>query len=157
MTQKIKIKGKLVFVDVFLIEKDEVKDFSRVYVVVRNSDNKIALIYNSKRDVWGFPGGHSEEGESVYDTAMRECVEEIGFSIKNCESKYVLLNKLDNGEEKMQIICFAEIDKESKKFVDENESVSCVKFVDIKNIQEEMGNFDLWEGILQEYKKWRVN
>lgn len=33
-----------------------------------------------------FPGGHLEEGESIYDSAVREIKEETGYDIRNLES-----------------------------------------------------------------------
>ncbi|TDD72938.1 NUDIX domain-containing protein [Jiangella aurantiaca] len=31
-------------------------------------------------DVWDFPGGHVEDGETVVDTVRRECREELGIA-----------------------------------------------------------------------------
>jgi ADP-ribose pyrophosphatase YjhB (NUDIX family) len=157
-TKEIKIGEKAISVSIYSIEKDEsTKDFSRVYVVVADDEGKIALIYNSKRKIWGFPGGHSEEGETINETAQRECVEEIKYSIKDCEPKYALSNKLDDNKEETQIICFAKVDRESDEFVDENESVKEIKFVNVESVKEEIGNADLWEDILQGFKEWLSN
>lgn len=32
-------------------------------------------------DVWDFPGGHVEDGETVLDTVRRECREELGIDV----------------------------------------------------------------------------
>ncbi len=156
-TREIKIGEKIIPVSIYSIKEDEkVENFSRVYVVVADNEGKVALIYNSKRKIWGFPGGHPEEDETIKETAQRECVEEIKYSIKDCEPKFVLYNKLDDNKEETQIICFAKIDKESNEFVDENESVKEIKFVNVENVREKIGNADLWEDILQGFKDWLI-
>jgi ADP-ribose pyrophosphatase YjhB (NUDIX family) len=111
-TREIKIGEKIIPVSIYSIKEDEkVENFSRVYVVVADNEGKVALIYNSKRKIWGFPGGHPEEDETIKETAQRECVEEIKYSIKDCEPKFVLYNKQrDNGKLRY---CFARIDKDS--------------------------------------------
>lgn len=156
-TKKIKIGEKTLPVTIHSINKEDKINFSRVYIIASNNNGKIALIYNSKRNIWGFPGGHPEKNETVYETAQRECIEEIKYSIKNCEPKYVLSNKLDDETEEMQIICFAKINKKSNKFVDENESVNQIKFTKVENVLNEIGNADLWKEILQEYNQWIDN
>lgn len=37
---------------------------------------------------WGFPGGKQEEGESIFEAAMRECAEEIDARINFCDVLY---------------------------------------------------------------------
>ena len=39
-------------------------------------ENKLILIYNSKRDIWGLPGGTIEQGESLKEALSREILEE---------------------------------------------------------------------------------
>jgi 8-oxo-dGTP pyrophosphatase MutT (NUDIX family) len=44
----------------------------------------VLLLKRSKRvnhpDTWGLPAGHSENGEKPFQTACRECEEEIGIT-----------------------------------------------------------------------------
>jgi len=155
--KKIKIGSNTIPVSVYSIYENEKINFSRVYVIASDNNGDIALIYNSKRDIWGFPGGHPNENESFEKAAKRECVEEIKYSIKNCEARFVLSNKIDGQEEEFQIICFAKIDKKSTEFVDEDESVSEIKFVKTSDVQKEIGNEGLWEEIIQGYRDWLNN
>lgn len=38
------------------------------------------LLKNARHNTWGFPKGHSEEGESLIETARRETQEETGIT-----------------------------------------------------------------------------
>jgi len=142
-------------VTLYKIEEGEtLSSISRVYVLASNENNEVVLIFNEKRKIWGFPGGHTEENETVTQTAKRECIEEIKYSLKSCEPSYVLSNKLDDDTESLQVICFAKLGEPSNEFVDENESVKEVKFVPVENVLDELGNAALWNQILEKYKVW---
>lgn len=39
------------------------------------------LLRGSRHREWGFPKGHQEPGESLLDTALRECAEETGIGL----------------------------------------------------------------------------
>lgn len=56
---------------------------SRVRAIIIDQ-NKILLIKRVKPDLtyWVFPGGAVEKGESREEALIRECKEELGFSIK---------------------------------------------------------------------------
>lgn len=41
-------------------------------------DGSILLLKRAEDNMWGFPGGHIEEGEDAFQAAQRECVEEMG-------------------------------------------------------------------------------
>ena len=43
------------------------------------------LLENSKRSDWGFPKGHTEPGESLLHSALRECAEETGIALVSVE------------------------------------------------------------------------
>ena len=44
-------------------------------------DNEFFMIFNTKRNGWEMPGGHIEPGESVKDAAVREFMEESGYTV----------------------------------------------------------------------------
>ncbi len=152
---KVNIGTKEVIVGIYgLDNSDELKDLSRVYVVAVDADNNVPLIYNSKRDIWGFPGGHVEEGESIDKAALRESIEEIKKTITKCAYKFMLINKIDNEKEEKQIICFARVGEDSTDFKDENESVKQVIYTPISEIISKIGNEELWNVIIESLNEW---
>lgn len=140
-----------------LDDNDELLDISRVYVIARGASGNIPLIYNSKRDIWGFPGGHVEEGESVERAANRECIEEIQRSISNCTPRFLLLNKIDDKTEEKQIVCFANIEEKNDSLKDDNESVNRVEYLSFDEVKKRLGNLDLWDSILEDFSMWNLD
>lgn len=54
--------------------------------VLENSDEKILLHKRSDFNVWAFPGGGAEEGESAEECIIREVFEETGLKIIEYEA-----------------------------------------------------------------------
>lgn len=54
--------------------------------VLENSNGQLLLHKRSDFNVWAFPGGGAEEGESAEDCIVREVFEETGLRIKNYEA-----------------------------------------------------------------------
>ncbi|MCH7851089.1 MAG: NUDIX hydrolase [Nanoarchaeota archaeon] len=150
----VKFAGKTDNLSLHKIKNDERFDnLSRVYVIVGDDKNNLALIYNSKREMWGFPGGHSEEGESVKETAERECAEEINYTVTNIEQKYAFSYK-SGDKEQIHVLCFAKLGEEEHETFDEDESVSEVKFIPISEVAGKIDCGKIWKDIINEYKNW---
>ena len=49
---------------------------------LKNAQNKYLLVQHHKSDTWTLPGGHIEEGESLYKALKREIKEEFDLKIK---------------------------------------------------------------------------
>lgn len=62
-------------------------------VIVRHENGNLLLVYNTKFNVWEFPGGSLEVGENHYQAAIRELEEETGLS-----TKAKLLNEITNAQ-----------------------------------------------------------
>ncbi|MCM3597576.1 NUDIX hydrolase [Metabacillus idriensis] len=56
------------------------KVFSRV-LIKDNNDN--ILVVQDRANIWNFPGGKKEIGETPFECAKREVIEEIGLHIHN--------------------------------------------------------------------------
>lgn len=52
-------------------------------VLVLDKENRLLLLKRSDNKYWGPPGGATELGESVEETARREAFEEAGLKIEN--------------------------------------------------------------------------
>ncbi len=79
---------------------------------IRNTEGKILLQKRSaSRDVWGFPGGALEIGESAEEAAVREVREETGLRIQadsliGVYTKY--FDEYPNGDKAQTIVFFFE-------------------------------------------------
>ncbi|MCH5321426.1 MAG: NUDIX domain-containing protein [Eubacterium sp.] len=65
-----------------------------------HGDTRFLLIKNKRSAHWGFPKGHVEKGETKYDAARREVLEETGLHLKihlgfEGLSKYRIKNSVD--------------------------------------------------------------
>ena len=54
-------------------------------VIIFNEKNELLMIKRTDNDCWAIPGGSSEPGESVMDTAKREVFEETGLTVNELE------------------------------------------------------------------------
>lgn len=54
--------------------------------VLENAHGQLLLHKRTDFNVWAFPGGGAEEGESAEDCIVREVFEETGLKIKNYEA-----------------------------------------------------------------------
>lgn len=66
--------------------KDEqiTETVKRVKILLVNSNNEVLLGYS--HNTYQFPGGHVEDGETLYETVIREIKEETGITLNLDES-----------------------------------------------------------------------
>ena len=50
-------------------------------VIITKTNNQLVFCKHQKRDTYEIPGGHRENGETIFDTARRELYEETGALI----------------------------------------------------------------------------
>jgi 8-oxo-dGTP pyrophosphatase MutT (NUDIX family) len=131
-----------------------IEKISRIYAIGITEDGMVPLIFNSKRGIWGFPGGHTEEGETFEQTIRREFAEETGFNISNCEMKYYISSKLDEENEENQIISFCRVKNRDAKAYDINETVTDIRLVPVGKVLSLVGNQELWEDIIVDFMQW---
>ena len=88
------------------------------------------MVNNLKRGGWEMPGGKIENGETVEEAAVREYIEESGYSVRVLKKEHLngcwvccceLLGKLKEGE--METSMFKELPKELSFPLDEYRGV----------------------------------
>ena len=74
-------------------------------VVYRSIKGKLRylLIKNKRSSNWGFPKGHLEMGETKYDAAKREVLEETGLHVSNADGGFVFKEYQNTSSEIMLI------------------------------------------------------
>ncbi|MCR5186446.1 MAG: NUDIX domain-containing protein [Clostridia bacterium] len=56
--------------------------------IIFDKNNNILLIHQKNDDFWGFPKGHVDDGETEFQTALREVKEEVGLDVEIIDAKY---------------------------------------------------------------------
>lgn len=77
-----------------IIKTDVVPETYKSVLVFIKEDKKWLMVRNKFRS-WEFPGGHKEQGETIFETAKREAFEEAGVDIQNIQ--YVGFYRLASG------------------------------------------------------------
>ena len=100
-------------------------------------DNKILMVQEAQEKCygkWNFPAGHLEDGETIFEGAIREIYEETGCKVKLTKVLPILSTK-KNG--RIMIVFIADLLEENIKF-DTSEILDVKWFVieDIKNMPE---------------------
>ncbi len=117
-------------------------------VLIFNEKNQVLLQRRSDDNTWGNPGGSMELGETIYETAIRETLEETNLEI---DKKDLKLFKIYSGEEGhhiypnqdeayiISIMFETNVYKGELKLDKENESLE-LKFFDIDNLPDNLNN-----------------
>ena len=84
-------RGKMNFADTYLGKLRKIVGKQLLMVaggraVLENEKGELLLHKRSDFNVWAFPGGGAEEGESAEDCVIREVFEETGLKIENYEA-----------------------------------------------------------------------
>ena len=61
--------------------KNEQGEILKAGSIIMNDEGKILLLTIPNRDIWSFPKGHMEAGETVEQATRREVLEETGYEI----------------------------------------------------------------------------
>jgi 8-oxo-dGTP pyrophosphatase MutT (NUDIX family) len=97
-------------------------------IFTKNKQN-VVIVRNKTNKKWGFPKGHGNPGETIYDCAFREVYEETGIDL--LKTKCVLYNYVNlSGYYYIPIIL-----QEDVKFnIKDYEEIDMVKMTNIGNI-----------------------
>ena len=114
-------------------------------------DNKVLLVYQNN-DVWGFPKGHMEEGETEIETALREVKEETNLDIEIDESKrYELSYYTDCDKYKTVVLFLAK--PLNDNIIKQDKEITEIRYVDFKeafNIINYDNLKEVWKKVLEE-------
>ena len=99
-------------------------------------EGKFLMVQEAKKKCygkWNFPAGHLEEGETIYDGAIREIFEETGCKVRLTNVLPIINTELEDVN--FILINFvAELVEEDIKF--NKEEILDVKWIDKKDIEE---------------------
>ena len=129
------------------------KEISCGCIIIKN--NKILLVYEKRRNFWGLPKGHVEQGESEEETALREVREEVGLDVEIDKTKRYTLNYIINNEiDKTSVFYIAKPKNEYIK-IQESE-IGNIKWCSFEEAVELL-TFEDWKQMLKnaiiDYKK----
>ena len=121
---------------------------SAIYLIVRNNEGKILLQRRQGTKLWpGFlalPAGHVDEGENVYDAAIREAREELSITITKQDIVDTFVVNRRNKSLLPYFDVYFEISSyEGKIKINEPEKCSELKWVDINNLPSDMIDFEI--------------
>ena len=119
-----------------------------IYLIIKNKEGKILLQRRQGTRLWpGFlalPAGHVDEGENVYDTAIREAREELSITItKQDIIDSFVVNRRNKSLAPYFDVYFEISSYEGKIKINEPEKCSELKWVDINNLPNDMIDFEV--------------
>ena len=123
------------------------KFLSSIYLIIKNSEGKILLQRRQGTKLWpGFlalPAGHVDEGEDVYEAAIREAREELNITI----TKDDIIDTFAVNRKNKSLPPYFDVYFELKSYQGEisiNEPEKCSELVwaDINDMPEDMIDFE---------------
>ena len=127
---------------------DKEKFLSAIYLIIKNKDGKILLQRRQGTKLWpGFlalPAGHVDEGENVYDAAIREAREELSITITREDIVDTFVVNRRNKSLMPYFDVYFEISSYKGQIkINEPEKCSELKWVDIDNLPSDMIDFEI--------------
>ncbi len=119
-----------------------------IYLIIKNNEGKILLQRRQGTKLWpGFlalPAGHVDEGENVYDAAIREAREELSITItKQDIIDSFVVNRRNKSLSPYFDVYFEISSYEGKIKINEPEKCSELKWVDINSLPNDMIDFEV--------------
>lgn len=118
-------------------------------VVYRRTEGtiEVLVVHRPSYDDWSFPKGKRDEGETDYECALRETLEETGFEVEPVGELSETSYKLASGKNKKVRFWYSEV--KGGKFV-KNSEVDAIKWLDIESAREEL-SYDRDKDLLDEF------
>ena len=121
---------------------------SAIYLIIKNDDGKILLQRRQGTKLWpGFlalPAGHVDEGENVYDAAIREAREELSITItKQDIIDSFVVNRRNKSLPPYFDVYFEISSYQGEIKINEPEKCSELKWCDINDLPEDMIDFEI--------------
>lgn len=110
-------------------------------IIIKN--NKVLLVYEKRRNFWGFPKGHMEDGETEIETALREVKEEVGLEVEIDEQKRYILNYIIKDEIDKTTVLYIATPKNEEIVMQESE-IENAKWCSFEEALETL-TFDDWK------------
>ena len=101
-------------------------------ILIDKESKKVALIYRDYRDDYSFPKGHVEEGETPFETAVREFTEETSVILSNLDRITYLGLVRQNSRKKVHVFIKPYEDEDFTK-LDSNECITVIDGVEYKH------------------------
>ena len=119
-----------------------------IYLIIKNNEGKILLQRRQGTKLWpGFlalPAGHVDEGENVYDAAIREAREELSITItKQDIIDTFVVNRRNKSLPPYFDVYFEISSYKGQIKINEPEKCSELKWVDINNLPNDMIDFEI--------------
>ena len=124
------------------------KFLASIYLIIKNNEGKILLQRRQGTKLWpGFlalPAGHVDEGENVYDAAIREAREELSITItKQDIIDSFVVNRRNKSLSPYFDVYFEISSYKGQIKINEPEKCSELKWVDINNLPNDMIDFEI--------------
>ena len=120
-------------------------------VIISKSNNKWVFCKHKERSTYEVPGGHREEKETIYETAVRELKEETGaidFTIKEIGVYSVIKNNIET----FGMLYYAEIYSFNDTL---NSEMECILLLD--NLPNNWTYPEIQPNLIEEYEKRKHN
>ena len=120
-------------------------------VIISKSNNKWVFCKHKERSTYEIPGGHREEKETIYETAVRELKEETGaidFTIKEIGVYSVIKNNIET----FGMLYYADIYSFNDTL---NSEMECILLLD--NLPNNWTYPEIQPNLIEEYEKRKHN